>query len=168
MLSACDSDTTGRYANLRAFFRFSPVSSAPVLQQALYNPGTYCKITFTSQYYIFTNAQGQTSQANRTAQDAYGRPVYVSGFVVGLSSMTDRNGQFLLQAFDLVCPNCYVDAAIQRSLDFSSSDSEMLVCSRCQRTYNLRNEGIVSSGSQGRPLFLYPISLAQDAVLISN
>lgn len=166
--TACNSDASTRYTSLRAFFHFKPVSSIPVLQQALNNPGIYCKITFTPQYYLFENAQGTTGQANRTALDAYGKPVYVSGFVVGLSSVPAANGNFEPKAYDLVCPNCYLDAAIQRALAFLSTDSEMLVCNRCHRHYNLRNEGIVVSGSQGQPLFQYHIQSVSDAVYISN
>lgn len=168
ILFGCNSDTTSEYANFRAFFRFQPVTSATVLLNALNNPGTHCKITFTSQYYIFEDAHGTQSQANRLAQDVYGSPVYISGFIAGLSNDIDNYGHFMLQIYDLACPNCYADAAIQRQLTFNTSDSQLLLCGRCNRTYDLRTDGSVISGNKGRPLFKYKGSYSNDTFVVNN
>ena len=41
-MTACTEDIENIYSNFRAFFRFTPVTSAQPLYTALNNPGMFC------------------------------------------------------------------------------------------------------------------------------
>lgn len=165
--ASCAEEAESYYANLRAFFRFGSVITTPQLNSAVNNPGQFCTITFSGGYYLFTGPDGSFTRYAATAVDNYGRPEYVSGFIVGTPAVPDLNGNFALSAFDLVCPNCY-ETYIQRPLSFSGTTA--MHCNRCGRTYDLNNGGIVSSGTAGRPLFRYRVTYAatQGMLLIQN
>ncbi len=168
MLCACTNEVESYYAPIRAFFRFGSVITTPQLLTAVSNPGQFCTITFSGGYYYFTGPDGSSTTYAATAVDNYGKPEYVSGFIVGTPAVLDLSGNFTLSAFDLVCPNCYTDNAIQRALSFSSTTT--MHCNRCKRTYDLDNGGIVSGGEGGRSLFRYRVSYAsgQGLLLIQN
>lgn len=166
--ASCAEEAESYYASLRAFFRYGNVINTPQLLTAVTNPGQFCIITFSAGYYHFTGPDGgKPTDWPATAVDAYGKPEYVSGFIVGTPAVPDLNGNFALSAFDLVCPNCY-ETYIQRPLSFSGTTA--MYCNRCGRTYDLNNGGIVSSGTTGRPLFRYRVSYAasQGMLLIQN
>ena len=69
-------------------------------------------------------------------------------------------------AYDLACPACYEDALITKSLQFTAA--ETLRCPRCQRTFDLANGGLPTSGEGNRCLLRYRISYANDCVVIVN
>ena len=72
-------------------------------------------------------------------------------------------------AYDLVCPNCYTKEDIERKLVFQ--DRLTMLCPRCNRSYSLRNGGIVVAGEAGIKLFKYRIqgySRASDVLIINN
>ena len=156
---ACDNDVLSEYSHYPAFFRYPNVNTTPELRAALNSPGEFCKITFPNPYYLFTNAHGHSTQVNRTSLDAYGKPIFISGFLVGTPAVPDNNGNFYQVAYDLVCPNCFYESSIQRALDFSGTDA--MICSRCGRVYNLNNHGLVES-QEGKPLEKYHMTYAQN------
>lgn len=168
LLCACADEAESYYANVRAFFRFGNVITTPQLLTAVSNPGQFCTITFAGGYYHFTGPDGSSTPYAATAVDNYGRPEYISGFIVGTPAVPDLSGNFTLSAFDLVCPNCYTENALQRALSFSGTTA--MYCNRCRRTYDLNNGGIVSGGDGGRALFRYRVSYAseQGMLLIQN
>lgn len=168
LLAGCTEDVENTYTSVRAFFRFTPVTSVHQLNTALNNPGMFCSVTFNPQSYVFTDSEGNATSVNRTALDLYGTPVFICGFIVGTPSLPDVNGNFYNVAYDLVCPNCYHDDAIQRSLAFS--DREEVTCNRCRRSYTLSNGGLVRSGESGRSLLRYRLtySAAQNTLVIQN
>ncbi len=168
LLCACADEAESYYANVRAFFRFGNVITTPQLLTAVSNPGQFCTITFAGGYYHFTGPDGSSTPYAATAVDNYGHPEYISGFIVGTPAVPDLSGNFTLSAFDLVCPNCYTENALQRALSFSGTTA--MYCNRCRRTYDLNNGGIVSGGDGGRALFRYRVSYAsgQGMLLIQN
>lgn len=104
-----------------------------------------------------------------TALEAYNRPEMIAGFIVGTSDTPDLNGTLLPVAYDLVCPNCYTKEDIERKLVFQ--DRLTMLCPRCNRSYSLRNGGIVVAGEAGIKLFKYRIqgySRASDVLIINN
>ena len=154
---ACADDILSEFSHYPAFFRYPNVNTTPELRAALNSPGEYCKITFPPSYYRFTNAQGRSTQVNRTSLEAYGKPVFISGFLVGTPSIPD-NGNFYQVAYDLACPNCFRENSIQRALDFKGTDE--MICSRCGRIYQLNNHGLVKN-KEGIPLERYRMTYAQ-------
>lgn len=167
LAAACSADVENLYANIRAFFRFTPVTQVPGLHAALNNPGLFCAITFPNGKYRFAGSDGSTFDYTPTAMDQYGKPECVGGFIVGMPNIPDLNGNFYDIAFDLVCPNCYSNNAVQRNLTLRGTDA---LCGRCNRRYDLNNSGIVSAGDNGRGLYRYHISYtqAQNLLLIQN
>lgn len=166
-LAGCG-DTEDFYASLPAFLRFTPVSAVPPLNSALNNPGMFCAITFTSTHYVFTGPDGSQRTYPRTALDAYGKPVCISGFIVGSPSMPDMQGNMGCVAYELACPNCDIEASISRALTLTGIASAS--CGRCGRTYDLNNSGMVLTGADGHSLYRYRIiySPATDQVIVQN
>lgn len=165
-LCGCSSDSEDLYAHERAFFKYSPVVSVHQLHTAMNNPGMFCRITFSTQTVSFTAPDGSTTPVQRLAAEVYGTPEYVAGFVVGTPSVPDMQMQYAPVAYDLACPACYEDALITKSLQFTAA--ETLRCPRCQRTFDLANGGLPTSGEGNRCLLRYRISYANDCVVIVN
>lgn len=167
LLASCADTTEGLYARQRAFLRFTPVSAVAPLQTALRNPGMWCTVTVGTKAYAFRGNDGHTASYPFTASDAYGRPESVAGFILGTPSVPDLNGQLLPQAYDLVCPVCYENDAVQRSLTFGTA-AETMTCPRCGRIYSLSNNGIEISGKGGSRLYRYPLTYSGDLVVVMN
>lgn len=164
MAVACGNDSDDLYAHERAFLRVYPVTAAAPLYNALRSPGQWCAITIGTTKYNFYNYQGQTAQIDFTALISYGQPECVAGFVVGTPSMPDLNMQQEPQAYDLVCPTCYDQAMLQRSLTFTAN--EQLTCSRCHCQYDLANGGILTSGEGTTRLYKYHLTYAEASNLM--
>lgn len=156
------------YARMPAFLRFTPVSAVPPLNSALNNPGMFCAVTFTSSHYVFTGLDGSVRTYPRTALDAYGKPVCISGFIVGTPALPDMQGGLTCVAYELACPNCDIEASISRALSLTGIASA--TCGRCGRVYDLNNGGVVSTGTDGHSLYRYRIAYSQttDVVIVQN
>lgn len=169
LLGACAGDADSLYARIRAFFRYSQVTTTPPLYGALGNPGHFCKITFGGGRYRFTDNDGRSFTYTPTALDQRMPPEAVAGFLVGTPAVPDFSGNSYNVAYDLVCPNCYLES-VDRALDFSAASRTALVCGRCHRVYSLDNGGVVSGGAEGRPLYRYRMTYqtVQGILLIQN
>lgn len=165
-LTACEKTTDDLYARERAFLRFSPVTAVHPLHSALNNPGMWCTIKVGAKTYDFINAEGRSATYPRVADEVYGRPECISGYLVGTPSVPDMNMQFLPVAYELACPNCYEQAMVQVALDFSGL--EEMGCPRCDRRYDLTNGGIVSSSEGGKRLYRYRLTYANDMLVVMN
>lgn len=168
-LSGCLEVPQSEYAKVHAFLRLSPVSAVPPLFQALNSPGLFCTISREPSHYLIRSADGKEVALSVTALEAYNRPEMIAGFIVGTSDTPDLNGTLLPVAYDLVCPNCYTKEDIERKLVFQ--DRLTMHCPRCNRSYSLRNGGIVVAGEAGIKLFKYRIqgySRANDVLIINN
>lgn len=153
-LCACSDDANDTYSRERAFLKFAPVSGVIPLYTAVNNNGLFCSIRLGTNTFEFHCSDGSSATYPYTADiKAYGQPQCVSGFVVGHSSLPDLNMNYPLLAYDLVCPNCYEESLITPTLTFSGQ--EELLCSRCKRTYDLQQNGMVKSGEAGRSLLRY-------------
>ncbi len=170
-LSSCSDEVNNTYTTRRAFFRFNAVITTAPLYTALSNPGEFCTISFPNGRYVFTGPTGQSSSYEPTAVAQYGKPECISGFIVGTPAIPDLSTGTSIVAYDLVCPNCYEENSIQRSLSFAAPSHTTMKCPRCTRFYDLNNSGHVSNGSGGRALFRYRItynSSGSGTVVIQN
>ena len=163
---SCEDDANSEYAQIPAFLRVQPVSAVQPLNAALNSPGVFCKVTFSTNYYHFVNNHGQSAQMNRTALDAYGKPKYINGFIIGTPNVPDLSGRMQPVAFDLVCPTCYNEALIQRSL--SMNEQGEAHCSRCETTYDLNNMGFPKGGPGTSVMLRYHVQYGNDALFVSN
>lgn len=163
--AACSDDVQDIYSGQPAYFRFSPVTSVPQLYTAVSNPGQFCTITFLNgQYYVFTDPRGTSTSWPVTAQQQYGRPVFISGFIVGTPAVMDMSGRFPLTAYDLVCPHCHETSAITRSVSFDGETQ--MACPRCGSTYDLNNGGMPVSGPATRTLYRYRVAYSQSTQML--
>ncbi len=149
-----DDNASNTYSSDHAFLKFRPVTAVPLLYTACNSLGEFVAISIGTNTFNFTTAAGKSSSYPFTAEiKNYGQPECVSGFIVGKSTQPDMSLQYPLLCYELACPNCYQESYVQSQLRFSAT--EELTCQRCKRTYSLQNQGIVTSGSEGRPLLQY-------------
>ncbi len=155
------------YCNFPARLVVDNTYQVPALYTACNSLGEFCYTTTDGQK-IYFHGSKETSTLNRVALDNYGSTVLgLGGLIIGLPSLPEI-GKNVSQVvcFDLSCPNCYEQyGGITKRLDISGSDA---YCKGCQRTYNLDNLGIVSTGESGKPLFRYRASYVGTALVISN
>ena len=165
-LSCGEADTL--YARLPAKFIMDNVCSVPQLYTACNSMGEFCTIYGNNKQYIFASHNGSTP-VNQIALSQYsGFYLGLSGFIVGLPNIPEM-GQDVpaVVCFDLACSNCYEESNIAKRMILQ--EGGFAHCSRCQRTYDLNNQGIVSIGKGGRTLFRYRVNyLASTGTLIIN
>ena len=156
ILMACDADdiVSRRYP---CFFVFSyEQHSTSLLFAAARSAGTYVYVTAsgdgktTARHVYVTSNDGKTPREDNiigTDKENY------TSFLLGASNdiglfvgMTNFNG---LWAYDRSCPNC----SNLQPLDFTGNRQQVM-CSRCQRTYDLETGSIVS-GDNGNALMRY-------------
>lgn len=167
---SCGDESTDRYAHIRAFLKFRPVTGVVPLYTAVNSTGMFCTITLGTGTFQFRGSDGQQAIYPYSAEiKSYGQPECVAGFVVGKPSVPDMNLQYPLLAYDLVCPNCYEQSNISRSLILGANQT--LTCPRCQRVYDLNNGGVITQGTEGKSLYQYrtcTYSSATDVLVVMN
>lgn len=168
LCAGCANEDNKLYAPHRAFLRLQPVTAIAPLYTALTSPGQFCAITVGNQVYRFLTPTGATTTYPFSAQEAYGKPECIAGFVVGVPSVPDINMAQSPVAYDLACPTCYDRNLLQRSLTFTAA--ERLTCSRCGSEYDLSNGGILVKGDGTKRLFRYRLtySAATNSLLVIN
>ena len=169
LLFGCLEVSQSEFTQVHAFLRLSPVSAVAPLFQALNNPGIFCTISRAPSHYLIRSADGKEAQLPVTALEAYNRPEMIAGFIVGTSDTPDLSGTLQPVAYELACPNCYTKDYVERQLVFQ--DRLTMHCTRCNRSYSLRNGGIVVAGEAGLKLFKYRIqgySRDNDVLIINN
>ncbi len=155
-------DAEYEYSGYSCYFIFDNTASRSALLATAMNqlsPGIFCHITVSGNYFKFeTNASSQTETVAMTAIDQ-NRTIELgiynnTGIIVGFGNL---NNPATFYAYDFQCPNCYKSTYLPRySLSMDSSGKAK--CSKCQREYDMNNDGIVSSGEAGDKLIRYRAS----------
>ncbi len=73
-----------------------------------------------------------------------------NGIIVGFQTMvTEPNGGFV--GYDIQCPNCARNEnnLVNPNYRVTVSSSGIATCSKCKKTYDLNNGGIIQNGVQG-------------------
>lgn len=168
-LAAATSCTEGDtlYCKFPARFVVDNIYSVPQLYTACNSMGQFCTIRAVNQQYIFSDSKGSTP-VNQTALGNYsGFYMGLSGFIVGLPYIPEMGHDFSqVVCFDLACPNCYQDFNITKRMTLQADGT--VRCGSCSRTYDLNNQGLVSSGEPGRRLYRYRVSYISNTLVISN
>lgn len=166
--ASCKEDVQNTYSNYPAYFVCTTVSTIPQLNAAMNSLGIFATIVYDRNRYLFTGEDGKNTPVNPTAISAHSSVrMGLSGFIVGLPNIPELGSSSSLPVcYDLACPNCYAAYNITRSLQLK--EGGYASCSSCNRTYNLNNQGIVSSGENGTPLFRYRIYYSGNSITISN
>ena len=174
LTATCTDDIENEYASHRAYLRYTNVATTAPLRTALDNPGMFCTIRYDNRYYYFAGSDGTAAQQPRTAADNYGTPMSIAGFIVGTPAVPNlSSGTHTAAAYDLVCPTCYANDAIERSLmfDYAYSAGNIMKCYRCMTSYDLNASGIPINGKEeSRRLFKYRLSYspATGTMVIQN
>lgn len=147
------------YARHAARLNYNLVSTTPPLFHAVSGRGQFCAINYrpsssSSYIYTFVSAIGESHTSAPVSVTLSGVPSSIAGFFVGTPQLLNLSGQQALVAFDRVCPTCYEEALVQRSLVFLPQ-SGWVKCPRCQRVYDLNNGGVVVQGAAGVKLYRY-------------
>ncbi|MDO4929967.1 MAG: hypothetical protein Q4E59_02415 [Bacteroidales bacterium] len=154
-MTSCGTDVDDLYSSHAAYFYYSHVTTTTPLFTALNNPGMFCRIHFSNTAYTFEGCDGTSYSYTPTTADTYRSHDCLDGFIVGTPAVADLTGSSIV-AYDLACPNCYEEYYITRRLTFSTTST--VYCSRCKRTYDLNNSGIVTDEGGGTSLFRYRIT----------
>ena len=159
LFTASCNDSQFEFSTYKAFFIFdNSTHLEPALSTAMnpLTPGIFCHITMSSgNSFSFTNNQGQSGRQTASALELK-RTILLgiyneSGVFVGYGMLTDPVQFF---AYDAQCPNCYKESNLPRYPLSMTSDGHAK-CSRCNRTYDMNNYGIISDGEAGDKLIRY-------------
>lgn len=165
LVSCTKSDSL--YCHIPASLVVDNAYQAPALHTACTSLGEFCSVTMDGQKIYFQGSK-ETSPINRVALSNYSTTILgLGGLIIGLPALPEI-GKDVSQVvcFDLNCPNCYEQyEGITKRMTLSGSTAH---CRGCGRTYDLNNQGIVSQGGSGRPLFRYRASYVGNALVVSN
>ncbi len=169
-LAACgDSLTKNKYSNRRAYYSCNHVISIPTLYHACTGQGMWCTITLnTGGTIIHFDSPTEHSQENITANTYY-KKFYLgpSGLIVGLPNMAEMGADMpVVTCYDITCPTCSDLESNTRRLKLLLGGQAK--CERCQRVYDLNNQGIVAQGEGGRPLDRYRVAYNGNNLVVSN
>lgn len=161
LLSAC-SDTENEFSNYRCYLvfqndRHQDMTLASALNQNA--PGTFCRISFGvrngAECYFFNNNQGLSSYKAATSLDLQRSNIIgvynSSGVIVGYGNL---DMPATLYAYDSQCPNCYKNTG-KPAYQLTMNERGWATCTRCHRTYDMNNGGIISEGDKGDKLIRY-------------
>lgn len=161
LLIACESDyVSNAYSKLPASFTFRLCSAIPPMKAALSgSAGSFFSVRATADnQYIFTSNDDLENpySYHKDALDMKVAYVCRAGFIIGTPIYDSR-----LQAYDLACPNCYLNS-INRPLTFQSRTR--LVCTRCQCAYSLDNEQAILVEGQSKATHLHRYHVQYDGM----
>lgn len=163
-VTGCTNQAESFYCSLPAFFRVSNVQTIPPLNAALNSMGEFATITQRTNVYIYSST---TTSLQRPITDADRNYLGLSGFIVGLPNIPPLGSNTSqVVCYDLACPNCYEEQVVTREMKLQAGGT--CKCSMCQRTYDLNNQGYISSGSPGKSLYRYRVYFQNNTLLINN
>lgn len=167
-MASCKEDVQNTYSNYPAYFVCTTVNTIPQLNAAMNSLGIFATIVYDRNRYLFTGEDGSATPVNPTAISSHSNVrMGLSGFIVGLPNIPELGTNSSAPVcYDLACPNCYSAYNITRALQLK--EGGYALCTSCKRTYNLNNQGIVSSGDAGASLFRYRIYYSGNSVSINN
>lgn len=167
-----DEEVQSKYANYTARFSYSPVAACPSLQRACTGLGEFCMvdrpIDQQQRIRVRDNHGSEPDYINPTALQSYSSIVLGLGgsLIVGLPSLAELGSeQSVVICYDGVCPNCYTSDHVTKQLVLDEGFAE---CKKCGRTYDLNNQGIVTSEQGGHTLYRYAVGFNGTGVYVSN
>ncbi len=165
---AC-SKAENTYSSTPAYFAYVGTNTVPQLNKALNSSGQYCTVKQDASHFIFTSTTGQ-DVTNREAIQNYRnfRLGLGVGLIVGLPTIPEMGADVpRVVCFDLACPNCW--ESDHRTLELTLHEGGTATCHRgCQRGYDLNNQGLVTTGAQGRSLYRYRVTYVPYTLRVVN
>ncbi len=171
VLGACsDSITSNKYSSYSAYYSCDHVLSLTTLYHCVTNQGMWCTITMnTAATILYFTSTTESSQENITANTYYKKFVLGigTGLIVGMPNIPEMGADSpVVTCYDLSCPNCWENDVVTRHMTLQESGYAR--CSRCQRTYNLNDQGLVSEGESGKSLYRYRVYYSGNNLSVSN
>lgn len=159
---SCADDVQTTYSRYRAYFYYDKVLTTQPLLAALTGTESYCSIAFQNGKIRFSSLTNSYEQAV-TSVRRYEKLDTFNGFIVGMANMPELGETTLpLLCFDRVCPNC-LEEGYRPSLGLR--ENGYAYCSRCKRTYDMNNLGIITDGEKGLKMHRYRIFYDGDNVM---
>ena len=150
---ACTNAENTYYRGALVRFSYTATNTVPELNTALGSMGEFCSVRTDGVNFIFTSPRSATTRPLTAVDTRLNPSLGLSGLIVGLPNIPELGADIpRVVAFDLACP-CYEDFNTTRNLQLK--EGGRAVCTRCGRTYDLNNQGIVADGPSGRSLFRY-------------
>ena len=167
LLFAC-SEAERLYDNYPVRFVVQNTNTNEVLNAALSGMGEFCTAVNQGSAVAYTNLKTTISVPLSARDLSYGYYSYgrSNGFIIGHTSMISSRFPDQVVCYDIVCPNCYNDLSISRSLHLLSGARAQ--CGKCQRTYDLNELGMVTQGEAGRSLYRYSARYSPFQLVIGN
>ncbi|MCH5307785.1 MAG: hypothetical protein J1E37_06840 [Prevotella sp.] len=119
--------------------------------------GVFCIISESTRsgkkYLNFQNSNGDSSEQPESAEEQQANFILGinNGIIVGFQTLnTDgANGGFV--GYDIQCPNCArrENNTVNPNYRVSIDDKGIATCSRCHKTYDLNNGGLIRNGQEG-------------------
>ncbi len=171
LLSSCSGElVSNKYCKLPARFAFEPVSAYATLYSSCESMGEWCTIRVSDDgtKFIFAKPTGTPDTPPITERDKQaGFYLGLSGLIIGLPNIPEIDTPVpVITCYDLACRNCYDDYGT--ALPMKLREGGEAHCSRCRRTYNLNNAGLVASGIEGKPLYRYRVYYGSNKLVVSN
>lgn len=171
LFTSCE-DAEYEYSNYPCNFVFNNTGSKSSKLAAAMNsasPGIFCRISASGKTFFFeiNDGSGDKERVAYTAIDEQ-RTIAIgvyneSGIIVGYGNL---NNPATFYAYDNQCPNCYEEVGLPR-YGLTMDTSGKATCSRCNRSYDMNNGGIVASGDGGSKLIRYRASTTGPLGVIS-
>ena len=172
LMAACGADDYEFEKNYQCYFTFDCGMHQGTALQSCVNPmssGLFCMVwQDTKQGVRHINLQLYNQKTEdvpiTTAIEARQSCVLGArnGLVIGCSTL--NNGE--LYAFDRQCPNC-IKAGTNKALQWENNGL-WLKCPKCERVYDLNNNGFVVKGESGDKLMRYRATYNGTMLLITN
>lgn len=171
LLSSCSGElVSNKYCKLPARFAYEPVSAYATLYSSCESMGEWCTIRVSDDgtKFIFAKPTGKPDTPPITERDKQaGFYLGLSGLIIGRPNIPELDAHVpVVTCYDWACRNCYDDYGILKRMTLREGGEAY--CSRCQRTYNLNNMGLVASGPEGNPLYRYRVYYGSNKLVVSN
>lgn len=171
ILFSCGSDDFEYEKRYACYFTFDcGIHQGTALQNCLnsVSPGLFCMVwqdAGLTRHIQMQLYNGKTEDVALTTEMENRRPCELganNGLVIGCSTL--YNGQ--LYAFDRICPNCE-ETGLFKALQWENNGL-WLKCPKCERVYDLNNNGFIVKGESGKKLMRYRASYDGSVLLVGN
>ncbi len=161
---AC-SDAERLFDNYPVRFVSQNTNTNMVLNAALTGMGEFCTIVNKGNSIEYSNLQNTYSKPLTAREASYGYFQFGrdNGFIVGHTNMIASRFPNQVVCYDITCRNCYEESSVTRSVKLISGGRAQ--CPVCERTYDLNELGIASSG---KSLYRYAVSYSPFQLVIGN
>lgn len=168
LVASCGEELTqNKWSRMRAYYLCDHVMAIPTLYHACTGPNQWCtiRLSLNGKQLLFESLI-ESNTENLTANVGYTRFHIERGLIIGLPTLAEPLADApIVTCYDIACPNC-LDDAISKNLTIQENGKAQ--CRRCNRTYDLSNQGIISEGERGKTLERYRVTYNGNTLIVDN